>query len=114
LAEVVTGLGDVGRAEILYDLLEPYRGLLIVATQGAVCLGAADRYLGMLAATVGRFDEASALFCAAASLEERADAPRLAARTREWSARLLPADKNRNGGEIIVDGSHNAEYTAEV
>ena len=53
-----------------------------------VNLGTVDRHLGMLAAVLGRDDEAEAHYAAALQLEERLGAPSLVARTREWLGRL--------------------------
>jgi tetratricopeptide (TPR) repeat protein len=58
LAEVAQYLGDVERARTLYELLSPYAGH--APTGGEVSLGAASRYLGVLASTLRRFDEAEA------------------------------------------------------
>ena len=48
LAEVCTRLGDVERAEQLYDLMLPYRDLAVIAPASTVCCGSVARYLGML------------------------------------------------------------------
>ena len=56
--------------------------------------GAVAHYLGLLAATLDRFDEAEAHFAAAAATHERFGAPAWLARTRcEWAAML-----SRRGG----------------
>ena len=53
-------LCDRSRAETLYGLLEPYSGQFVDA--GPSWLGATTHYLALLAATLGRFDEADARF----------------------------------------------------
>ncbi len=58
LADVATDLGDRARAQLLYDMLLPYRKANVVIGLAAVCLGAASRYLGRLAMTTGRNAEA--------------------------------------------------------
>ncbi len=58
LADVATELGDRERAQLLYDLLLPYQGANVVIGLGAVCHGAASRYLGRLATTTGQRDDA--------------------------------------------------------
>jgi hypothetical protein len=58
---------------------------------GHLCAGAADRFLGMLAHTLGRVDDAVAHYAAALDLEERLKAAPLTARTRYWCARTLHA-----------------------
>jgi tetratricopeptide (TPR) repeat protein len=59
-AELAHALDDAERAAILYELLEPFAGTNVVIGLGAVCLGAVSRYLGRLALTLGRHDEAMA------------------------------------------------------
>ena len=61
LAEVCAAIGDRVRAERLYELIEPYDGLIMwmVPTASA---GPAGRYLGMLAALLGEHDKARAHF----------------------------------------------------
>lgn len=56
---------------------------------GHLCVGAADRFLGMLAQTLGRVDDAVAHYTTALELEQRLKAPPLTARTRYWCARTL-------------------------
>jgi DNA-binding SARP family transcriptional activator/tetratricopeptide (TPR) repeat protein len=91
LAEAAATLHDRERASVLCELLRPFAGQLIVMFDGASCLGTADRHLGMLAATLERFDEAEHWFSSALALEERIGAPLFAARTRRWYARALSA-----------------------
>ena len=95
-------------------LLLAYQGQLIVVSWGVACLGAADRYLGMLEATMGAVSEAEAHYAAALTLEERATAPSQAARTRLWWARLLqqlgPSRTNQARAEaLIADTRHQAD-----
>ena len=59
-ADLAHSLDDVERAAILYDLLEPFANTNVVIGLGAVCLGATSRYLGRLALTLGRREEAMA------------------------------------------------------
>jgi hypothetical protein len=63
-------------------MLLPYEGQLVVVAWGAVCLGAADRYLGFAAALERRWDEAERHFDAALALEDGVGAAALSARTR--------------------------------
>jgi DNA-binding SARP family transcriptional activator len=62
LSDVVTALEDAPRAAQLYELLFPYRRQNVVIGLAAACLGSSCRYLGRLAATAGRAQEASRLF----------------------------------------------------
>ena len=91
LTDACAALGDRGHAASLYELLRPHTGRLVVVGWGVACAGAAERYLGMLATTLGRWSEAAAYFDAALALEERIGAAPLAARTRTAYARMLLA-----------------------
>ena len=62
LSDVVTAVGDAARAAQLYGLLCPYGRQNVVIGLAAACLGSSCRYLGRLAATAGRAQEAGALF----------------------------------------------------
>jgi len=59
-ADLAHGFHDAERAAILYELLEPYADTNVVIGLGAVCLGSTSRYLGRLALTLGRQEEAVA------------------------------------------------------
>jgi class 3 adenylate cyclase/tetratricopeptide (TPR) repeat protein len=88
-AEACAGLGDVGRAADLSERLAPYHERLVGNTVlGAT--GAVAHHLGLLATTLGRFDEADGRFATAAAMYERVNAPALLARTRlEWADMLM-------------------------
>lgn len=88
-AEVAATIGDAEAAGALYRALEPHAGQVLVPGQCVLCLGAADRYLGMLAAADRRWDEAEAHYRDALALEERIQSPPHLARTRYWYARTL-------------------------
>jgi DNA-binding CsgD family transcriptional regulator len=55
---VCASLGDGIRAEQLYEMLLPYEGRNIVVAEGVACVGAASYYLGILAASARRPDDA--------------------------------------------------------
>src|SRR5439155_7156436 len=97
-AMVAARLGDRRGASALYGLLARYSDQFVFAYGGA--WGAVAHYLGLLAATLDRFDEAEAHFAAAAETHERIGAPTWLARTRcEWAAMLSsrgqPGDAER-------------------
>ena len=52
-AETASMLGDRKTAEMVYALLLPYRHLPIMGSVGVVCLGSAERSLGVSAAAAG-------------------------------------------------------------
>jgi hypothetical protein len=88
LAGLCTHLCDTEHAATVSAHLRRYRGYVLLMG-GHLCVGAADRFLGMLAHTVGRVDDAVAHYKTALELEERMNAAPLAARTRYWFARTL-------------------------
>jgi tetratricopeptide (TPR) repeat protein len=104
LAEVACRLRDEGRALQLDELLTPFRGQLIVVAWGVYVTGSADRFLGMLAATLHRWDDAEAAFASALRLEESIRSVPLAARTRAWWARSL----------LDLGGDGNVERASEL
>jgi DNA-binding CsgD family transcriptional regulator len=69
LSEVCAFLGDARSAATLYQCLLPHDGYNIMVGPTAACYGAAARYLGMLATTMSRWEEAQRHFESA--LEER-------------------------------------------
>jgi len=91
LAHTCALLGDRRRAQILYALLEPLAGGAVFATDGLVWQGATDFYLGMLAATLGRWEAAAKHFDAALALYADSDVPVWAARAQQAYAVMLPA-----------------------
>jgi hypothetical protein len=91
LAEIAGGGASRSHAALLSDLLEPFAGRLLVTVIGLACLGAADRYQGMLNTTLERWDAAEAHFERALDLEQRVRGRALVPRTRYWQARFLQA-----------------------
>ena len=82
--------GDAVRAAEIHSRLEPYADLMVVMGQGGIPSGCVAYYLGLLAATMERHDEAAARFAAATTIHERIGAPTWLARSRtEWAAVLL-------------------------
>jgi hypothetical protein len=112
LAEVSARLDDTRYTQELRTALAPYTGQLIIAGWGTICLGAADRYLGMLAATGGRPAEAEALFNAALALEESVGSAPLTSRTRVAHARALvrsgDANEVRRATHLLNTAAHVA------
>jgi tetratricopeptide (TPR) repeat protein len=100
LAEVATRLGDEARCERLYKLLLPYRDLTITAGVTTVCVGAADRYLGLLASALGDWEIAEAHFRDAIALEERMRAGPWLAHTQHELADML--ERRSIGSDIEI------------
>jgi len=91
LADTCAFLGDRRRADELRALLLPYAGRNVVIVEAWACFGSADRPLGLLASTMGMWDEAAAHFEAALDLNERLGARPWLARTQHAYAEMLLA-----------------------
>jgi tetratricopeptide (TPR) repeat protein len=99
LAEVCDFLGDAPRAAILYDLLQPYADLTVVLGNATVCLGATSRYLGQLAMTMGKWDEAESHLAHALDLNTRMNAAPWIAHTLFQHSRTLTRRGRREDAE---------------
>lgn len=91
LAHTSALLGDRRRALLLYALLEPHAGSAVFATDGLIWQGATDYYLGMLAATLGRWAAATRHFDDALALYADNDVPVWVARAQQAYAEMLLA-----------------------
>jgi tetratricopeptide (TPR) repeat protein len=89
LAEVCDYLQDTENARTLYRLLLPYAELTVVVGAASVCLGATSSYLGQLAATLSKWDDAETHFKHALDLNARMNATPWLAHTRYQYARML-------------------------
>ena len=58
LSETCALLRDTARASVLYEMLKPFQDRNVQVTQAA-CFGSSERFLGLLAATLGRGGEAA-------------------------------------------------------
>jgi tetratricopeptide (TPR) repeat protein len=93
LTQAAAALRDAPRSKLLYDLFAPYDSRTIVAGPAIVCLGSAARYLGILAATTGRREDAARHFADAIEMNERMGArPYLAHSLREYGELLATSD----------------------
>jgi DNA-binding CsgD family transcriptional regulator len=91
LADACSALGDAAMAALVYPELEPLVGANVMIGQLVCCYGAADRYLGMLAATLGEAERAREHFERALELNRRMEMPTWVAHTAYEYARLLHA-----------------------
>jgi DNA-binding NarL/FixJ family response regulator len=90
LAEVCAFLGDAHRAATLYQLLLPYAGQTVVVGAAYACYGAASRHLGLLATTMGHWQQAEQHFADALAMNARMGArPWLAHTQHAYAAMLL-------------------------
>jgi DNA-binding SARP family transcriptional activator len=105
-AVVCCHVHDTRRAAQLYDLLVPYTGQLLVLTWTYTAAGAADRYLGLLAAELGREEEAEERFAAAVRFEGSLPSPPLVARTKScWGSWLVghSDERRRQRGRALLE-----------
>jgi len=96
LGELCAAVGDSESAATIYDALRPFDDRFVVLFMGTVCLGSASRYLGQLAATMGRWEEAEAHFSEAAARNQRIGARLWVAHTQLDWARMLHAQGGRD------------------
>jgi tetratricopeptide (TPR) repeat protein len=92
LALVSQRLDDRRRAAVLYPMLLPYAGRMVPTTRLAIgCLGPVHHYLGILAATLGRLDDAAEHLGVAIEEDTRAGAVPFLALSRHDCAGVLRA-----------------------
>jgi DNA-binding CsgD family transcriptional regulator len=94
LADACAAVGDRAVAALVYPELAPLAGTCVTIGYSVACYGAADRYLGMLAAVLGDRARAETHLLAALELNRRMGARTWLAHTCHAYARLL-----RAGGE---------------
>ena len=100
LGEACAIVRDERAAAAVYDALVPYRDHNVVVGNAVSCQGSAERTLGLLAAALGRRDEAARHFEAALAFNARIGARVWTARTQhDYAAMLLerrdPGDRER-------------------
>jgi DNA-binding CsgD family transcriptional regulator len=91
LTDACAALGDEATAALVYPELEPHAGTNVMIGHLVSCYGAADRYLGMLATTLGEWERAEEHFERAMGLNRRMAAATWLAHTQFQYARLLLA-----------------------
>jgi DNA-binding CsgD family transcriptional regulator len=96
LADTAVAVGHADAAEVLYGELLPYRHLVVQVGYDLAAYGAADRYLGELAALAGRGRDAETHFEAALRLDQRARMPVWLAHSQLAYGRFL-ASRDRAG-----------------
>ena len=107
LADAASAVGDRDTAGLLYPELEPLTGLNVMIGHGVASYGSGDRYLGMLAATLGDSVRAVRHFEAAIELNRRMGAMTWLAHTHFEYGRMLLRD-----GELERAGAQLAEAGA--
>ena len=89
LSEVAHRVGAREHAAAIYEEVVPYAHRNVVVGGGWVCWGSISRYLGMLATTLGRYDDAERHFAVALQMNQRLKARPLIALTRSDFAHML-------------------------
>jgi DNA-binding CsgD family transcriptional regulator len=112
LAEVCAFLGDASRAATLYRLLLPYNGYTVVIGATDVCYGATARYLGLLATTMERWEDAVQHFEDALAMNARMGARPWLAHTQHQYAVMLLARNQPGDRDKAVSLLHEALITA--
>ena len=102
LVDVCTFLADRARAKMLYEILLPFDGANVVVGSGTACHGALSRYLGALATTLERWDEATRHFEDALAMNARMEARAWLAHTQEQYATMLLARRQPGDREKAV------------
>jgi DNA-binding SARP family transcriptional activator/tetratricopeptide (TPR) repeat protein len=106
-------IGDSDRASGYYQALLPYAGRVVAVAGAAAYASSTSHHLGVLAATLGRLDEAVTHLEVAIATNERAGALPWLARARFELARVLAArgdggDAER-AGELLAEAGRTAE-----
>ena len=91
LSQLCAYLRDGARGALLYEQLRPYAQRCVVVGHGLVCLGSVERFLGLLAASHRRWDEAEAHFQAAVQRNRELGAVPLVVLTQREHAMMLLA-----------------------
>ena len=89
LSDVCAALGEESLAALVYPELEPLAGASVMIGHLVTFYGAADRYLGMLATTMGEWERAEQHFERAIELNQRMGAETWLAHTAYEYGRLL-------------------------
>ena len=113
LADAAAAVGHESMAALLYPELEPHAGRNVMIGYGVSSYGAADRYLGMLAAALGEWETAVQHFESALELNRRMGMPTWLAHTLYEYGRMLitrgaPADRGR-AGDLLAEAAGLAE-----
>jgi DNA-binding winged helix-turn-helix (wHTH) protein/tetratricopeptide (TPR) repeat protein len=101
LAQSSATLGDAPRAALLYELLRPHAARWVAVGVAYACLGPVAYYLGLLAATLGRADDAIAHFAQACAAHARLPSPPWhAAAQIEWARALAARGRTKDRGTV--------------
>ena len=102
LTDACSALGDATAAALVYPELEPFSGGNVMIGHLVSCYGAADRYLGMLAATTGDAERAQHHFELGLELNRRMGAATWTAHTAYEYGRFLLAHRARDRARDLL------------
>jgi hypothetical protein len=112
LAETAVALRDARAASVLYELLDPF-GDRIATSTPEISIGSVSRYLGALATTLERWEDAERHFEGALELNERIGALSWLALTRRDYAEMLVARGAPHDRERVDDLLGSARELAD-
>ncbi|MDQ1509399.1 MAG: hypothetical protein QOG50_1243 [Actinomycetota bacterium] len=113
LVDTCVAIGDAEGAQRLYELLLSYAGRNVMTGYGMTCEPSVDRYLGLLATMLERWDDAEMHFAAAAERARRMGArPHLAWTQFDWASMLVHRGREADRGRAL-DLAENALAAAE-
>jgi DNA-binding CsgD family transcriptional regulator len=103
LTDAVSAVSHRRLARALYQELRPLSGTNVMIGHGVACYGAADRYLGMLAATLGETKDAERCFESALKLNRLMGATTWLAHTAYQYGRMLLRDGNDARAQPLLE-----------
>jgi DNA-binding CsgD family transcriptional regulator len=111
ITDACAAVGDEAVAALVYPELAPLAGTNVMVGHLVVYYGAADRYLGMLAATLGEWALAEEHFERAIGMNQAMEAMTWLARTKyEYGRMQLVRGREhaRSSGQLLADADHLA------
>jgi DNA-binding CsgD family transcriptional regulator len=115
LSDAAAAVGHERIAGLVYPELAAYRGKNVMIGYGVACYGSADRYLGMLASTLGEWEAADLHFADALELNRAMGATTWLGHTTYEYARMLRArggrDDRARSSELVAEAARIAEST---
>jgi DNA-binding CsgD family transcriptional regulator len=109
LTDACTALGDEATAALLYPELLPLEGDNVMVGHVVACYGSADRYLGMLAATLAEWERAESHFERAMAHNREMGAHTWIAHTAYEYGRMLQRRGDDRAGELLGEADALAE-----
>jgi hypothetical protein len=109
VAEACWLLGDAARAAQILPYMEPFAGQVLVIPPSTAVFGAADRFIGLLAATIGDRARAIGHLETSLAIETALRAPLLAGHTAAALAALLDNSDAERAAQLRAGAAASAE-----